>query len=133
VEDGGTAQVTPSTEMAGAMPHRVAIQIKRQARTAIFVLALLAPSSALAHDTWLNGYEVDPITKEICCGVDDTKLVDDLVRINANGSIWFTDHPLIIISAGRIQSSPDGHWWRSLTDDYESGITIRCVFGPYTY
>jgi hypothetical protein len=41
--------------------------------------------------------------KGLCCGVDETKLVDDLVRANANGSIWFIDLPGMFIPPERIQ------------------------------
>lgn len=106
---------------------------RRRALRVIYAFVLLPAGSAFAHDSWLNGDEVDPITKGICCGVDDTKLVDHLVRANANGSIWFIDQPGILIAPERIQPSRDGHWWRSMTSDYEAGMTIRCVFGPYNY
>src|ERR1700693_3840137 len=85
----------------------------RRARWAICALTLLLANGASAHDIWLNGEEVDPITKGMCCGIDDTKIVDDLVRANANGSIWFIDQPAILIPPERIQPSRDGHWWRS--------------------
>jgi hypothetical protein len=97
----------------------------------IMGLALLVAPAA-GHDQWLNGYEVDPVLKLICCGPDDTKLVDSLVRLAANGGgIYFTDQPDIIIPFSRVQPSPDGHWWRSMAN-YEPAL-VRCVFGPYAY
>jgi hypothetical protein len=115
------------------MPDTIECKTRRRARNAFCALALLLPNGAFAHDSWLNGYEVDPITKDLCCGVDDMKLVDNLVRANANGSIWFIDQPAILIAPGRIQPSPDGHWWRSMTFGTDGGIYIHCVFGPYSY
>ena len=115
------------------MPDTIEGKVRSRAREVICALVLLLADGAFAHDTWLNGLEVDPITKGMCCGAEDTKLVDHLVRSNANGGISFVDHPGILIPPGRIQPSPDGHWWRSMTFDYEAGITIRCVFGPYNY
>jgi hypothetical protein len=124
---------SPFDGKAWAMPDTIECKTRCRARNALRALALLLPNGAFAHDSWLNGFEVDPITKGVCCGVDDTKLVDDLVRANANGSIWFIDQPDMLIPQERIQPSPDGHWWRSMTT-YEAGFTtIRCVYGPYTY
>jgi hypothetical protein len=103
---------------------------------ALAAFALLTgPSSRVsAHNSWINGYEVDPITKGICCGIDDTKPADHLVRANADGSIWFIDIPGLLIPPERIQPSPDGHWWRSVSSGgIEGVITVHCVFGPYTY
>jgi hypothetical protein len=115
------------------MPDTIESKTRRRARNAICAVALLFANHASAHESWLNGSEVDPITKGICCGIDDTKLADHLVRANANGSIWFIDIPGVLILPERIQPSPDGHWWRSVTFGVEGGITIHCVFGPYTY
>jgi hypothetical protein len=101
---------------------------------AAFPLLTAQSSRVSAHDSWFNGLEVNPITKGICCGIDDTKLADHLVRANADGSIWFIDAPGLLILRERIQPSPDGHWWRSVTSGGVEGvITVHCVFGPYTY
>jgi len=115
------------------MPDTIEGKVRSRAREVICALVLLPAHGAFAHDSWLNGLEVDPITKGMCCGSEDTKLVDHLVRPHANGGISFVDHPGILIPPGRIQPSPDGHWWRSMTIDDEAGVTIRCVFGPYNY
>ena len=102
------------------------------ARIVIVVPALPVTPSA-AHDHWLNGQEVDPILKLRCCGPDDTKVVDGLVRFSPGGdSIYFADMPGLRIPFSRVQPSPDGHWWRSMSADDETGA-IRCVFGPYGY
>jgi hypothetical protein len=79
------------------MPDTVGCKTRRRVRKVICALALLLTNAASAHDTWLNGDEVDPVTKGMCCGIDDTKVVDDLVRANANGSIWFIDLPGMLI------------------------------------
>jgi hypothetical protein len=89
---------------------------------------------AAGHDWWLNGEEVDPVLKLMCCGPNDTKLVDGLVRLSADGkSIYFNDRPSEIILLSRVQPSPDGHWWRSIDNGDEEKAIIRCVFGPYAY
>jgi hypothetical protein len=101
---------------------------------AAFALFAALSSRVSAHNSWFNGFEVDPITKGICCGIDDTKHADDVVRANADGSIWFIDIPGLLIPPKRIQPSPDGHWWRSVSSGgIEGVITVHCVFGPYTY
>jgi hypothetical protein len=82
------------------MPDTIVCKTRRRARKMICALALLLANAASAHDTWLNGDEVDPITKGMCCGIDDTKVVDDLVRANANGSIWFIDLPRVVSRYG---------------------------------
>jgi hypothetical protein len=30
---------------------------------------------AHAHDTWMDGKRVDPLTKKLCCGENDCKLL----------------------------------------------------------
>jgi hypothetical protein len=112
------------------MPDTIECKTRRRARMVICALPLLLADASSAHDTWLNGDEVDPITKGMCCGIDDTKVVDDLVRVSANGSIWFIDLPGMLIPPERIQPSRDGHWWRSMTFG-EGSVTVHCVFGPY--
>jgi hypothetical protein len=98
----------------------------------ICLSVLVVPASG--HDWWLNGKEVDPVLKLMCCGPNDTKLVDSLVRLSADGkSIYFNDRPTEIILFSRIQPSPDGHWWRSIDDGDEEKAIVRCVFGPYAY
>jgi hypothetical protein len=114
------------------MPHTIGRKCRRRARSLICALAVLFGNGVFAHDSWLNGDQVDPITRGACCGVDDTKLVDDLVKVDVDGSIWFVDLPGVRIPAERIQPSGDAHWWRSMTSD-EAGMTIRCVSGPYNY
>ena len=97
---------------------------------AIAGLGLLV-TPATAHDQWLTGEEVDPVLKVHCCGQNDTKLVDSLVRFAADGSgVYFIDQP-DIIPFSRVQPSPDGHWWRSMADSVPT--FTRCVFGPNAY
>src|SRR6516164_8833844 len=104
----------------------------RLALGVIGLSALIVP--AAGHDQWLNGEQVDPVLKLMCCGPNDTKLVDSLVRLSADGeSIYFDDRPNEIILLSRVQPSADGHWWRSIDDGDEEKATIRCVFGPYAY
>ena len=91
----------------------------------ILLLALAMPASA--HDTWSDGGQVDPQTKELCCSGADTKIADDLVHSAMDG-VTFSDRPGELVRFSRIQVSPDGHWWRSVW-----GGQIRCVFGPYAY
>lgn len=95
------------------MPDTIECKTRRRARNAICALALVLPNGAFAHDSF-NGFEVDPITKGTCCGVDDTKLVDDLVRANTNGGIWFIDQPGMLVPPERIQPSP---WTLVALDD----------------
>jgi hypothetical protein len=107
-------------------------KVMRLALGVIGLSVLIVP--AAGHDQWLNGYEVDPVLKLMCCGPNDTKLVDGLVRLSAGGmSIYFDDRPDEIIPFSRVQPSPDGHWWRSIDDGDEEKATIRSVFGPYAY
>lgn len=91
------------------------------------VLFCAATSRSYGHDTWMNGQQVDPKTKELCCSEADTKIADDLVKEVAGG-VEFTDRPGEVIPIERLQPSPDGHWWRSVWGD-----KIRCVFAPYAY
>jgi hypothetical protein len=115
------------------MPDTIEGKVRSRAREVICALVLLLADGAFAHDSWLNGDEVDPITRGICCGVNDTKIVDHLVRTKPNGSIWFVDQPDFEIALERVQPSPDGHWWRSMDIDGEGIVHIRCVFAPYAY
>jgi hypothetical protein len=107
---------------------------KRKARVAACIGGLaLCAAPALAHDHWFDGSRVDPVLKLQCCGDDDTKMVDELVRLSVDGhGVYFIDQPGALISFSRVQPSPDGHWWRSIADDDET-LTIRCVFGPYSF
>jgi hypothetical protein len=112
--------------------HLSAIRTPMSPTPFIIGLALLA-SPAAAHDQWLDGEQVDPVLKLLCCGPDDTRIVDNLVRFSADGDgIYFVDMPGFRIPFSRVQPSPDGHWWRSF-DASEETWTIRCVFGPYGY
>jgi hypothetical protein len=80
----------------------------------IMGLALLAAPAA-AHDQWLNGEQVDPVLRLRCWGSNETKVVDTLVRLSADGkSIYFIDQPgnviplhefsRLLMATGRSQS-----------------------------
>jgi hypothetical protein len=52
-----------------------------------------------------------------------TKLVDNLVRLSADGKgIYFNDRPSEIIFLSRVQPSADGHRWRSIDDGDEEKL-----------
>lgn len=80
----------------------------------------------------MNGQEVDPVTKNRCCGVSDCKAIpSEIVHITPNGYIVedtakhrITNDELIPYS--RAQPSPDGEYWRC--EDYYKHT--QCFFAP---
>lgn len=99
-----------------------------------FIFAfLLLITPALSHEWWGNGKEVDPITRQNCCGKSDCKVLDEKTLKRkvtkygielefpnpvppANGlkHLW---KPVIkdIISHKRVQPSPDGKYWACIS------------------
>lgn len=76
------------------------------------------------HDTWLNGKEVDPRTKRMCCGNNDTKLLDDS-QVHAVKGGFLIDDTGEIVPYDREQPSPDGRYYIS-----RWGGSTACFFGP---
>ncbi len=94
-------------------------------RRAATLLLLLFASSALAHDYWGNGREVDRTTKSLCCGKNDCKEVDPkLMHVDKDGVVRFDDVPYTTL-ASKIMPSPDGNIWRCIWGD-----SIKCLFVP---
>jgi len=87
------------------------------------MLALFA-APALAHDFWLDGSRVDPLTKAMCCGENDTKQVPRELVEQTRAGLRFRDTGETIPWA-RVQPSPDGAYWRSTW-----GGETKCVFAP---
>jgi len=87
-------------------------------------LTLVAWDGASSHDFWINGKNVDPITKKLCCGESDCKLVPtDAVHVTSEG-YKFDDVPYVVPMA-RAQVSPDGKYWRCIW-----GGEVQCFFAP---
>lgn len=95
-----------------------------------FIFAfLLLITPALSHEWWGNGQEVDPQTKQNCCGVSDCKMLDEktLKRkvtkygielefpnpVKPSKHLEFMWKPIIkeTIPYKRVQPSPDGKYW----------------------
>jgi hypothetical protein len=82
-------------------------------------------TTALAHDYWGNGQEVDRATRDLCCGKNDCKeIMPNAMHVGGDGLVRFDDVPLTV-PATRIMPSPDGRIWRCIW-----GSQIKCLFAP---
>ena len=62
------------------------IMSRRVLRRSLVIAVLGIATSALAHDFWLDGSAVDSVTKRVCCGVKDYRIIDpSKVHITARG------------------------------------------------
>jgi hypothetical protein len=66
---------------------------------------------AQAHDFWISGQAVDPITKKLCCGENDCRALGEDEYEIVEGGYRLKDTGEII-AYDRAQPSPDGHTWR---------------------
>lgn len=89
----------------------------------VFVFMILA-TSALAHDQWWNGKEVDPWTKRVCCGTNDVFLLSKEQVKSVPGGMKLMDTGETIPNH-RIQPSPDGLFWA-----FRWGKETQCFFAP---
>ena len=97
----------------------------------LFFASVLSLSSnvCFAHEFWLNGRKVDPVTKNFCCGADDCKVLSkDLVRVEQYGyRLLDTDE---VVSFTRAQPSPDGEYWVCRWGaGTKTGPETKCFFG----
>lgn len=100
-------------------------------RRLVFALVLIAlPASA--HDFWISGKAVDPITKLYCCGENDCHLVP-VSQAHVTKGGYLLDDTGETISWDRVQPSPDGGiWacrWGNGSGELGDGST-KCFFAP---
>lgn len=88
------------------------------------IVATLMTTPALAHDFWGNGQEVDPVTKQLCCGKGDAHVLDERTAI-ARGNGYYLKDTGETIPYGRVQPSPDGLIWA-----FRWGGETKCFFAP---
>jgi len=81
-----------------------------------------------SHDTWMNGKEVDPTTKSLCCGNGDCK-VYPLEHAHMTAEGWYLEITNETIPWARVQFSPDGFMWRCSSRMTVPDKTI-CFFAP---
>lgn len=97
----------------------------------VLALILLVPglSRAAAHDFWINGSKVDPVTKNFCCGAGDCRAMPKhQIRIERYGYRLLDTNELI--SFARAQPSPDGEYWVCRWGaGTRSGEETKCFFG----
>jgi hypothetical protein len=92
---------------------------------ALALLVLLAAVPAAAHDFWANGKEVDPVTKRVCCGQSDAKLLDQTeVHIVPGG--YELDDTGEVVPYDHAQPSVDGRYWV-----FRWGGGTQCFFAPF--
>jgi hypothetical protein len=81
-------------------------------------------SGARAHDFWIDGKAVDPITKKLCCGEGDCKVISlSLAHVTHVG--YRLDDTGETIPWHRVQISPDAAMWRC-----RWGGQTQCFFAP---
>jgi len=83
---------------------------------------------AFCHDEWLNHQQVDPQTKNRCCGISDCKLYP-LEHAHPRIGGWYLDLTNETIAWARVQPSPDGYMWRCAALNRQPDETI-CLFAP---
>jgi hypothetical protein len=77
-----------------------------------------------AHDFWIDGKKVDPITKKLCCGENDCKMISlEIAHVTRVG--YRLDDTGETIPWHRVQISPDGAMWRC-----RWGGQTQCFFAP---
>jgi hypothetical protein len=81
-------------------------------------------SPAKAHDFWMDRQKVDPLTKHLCCGENDCKIVpSEIAHVTPNG--YRLDDSGETIPWDHVQISPDGYMWRC-----RWGGETQCFFAP---
>jgi len=91
--------------------------------TAVVMLVLVA-SKAHAHDFWENGKAVDPVTKRVCCGQNDAKMLDQ-TQVHATVGGYKLDDTGEIVPYEHTQPSVDGQYWV-----FRWGGGTQCFFAP---
>ena len=94
------------------------------------LIALASPfSNSAAHDFWINGSKVDPVTKNFCCGAGDCRaLPKSMVKVERYGYRLLDTNELISFS--RTQPSPDGEYWVCRWGEgTRTGKETKCFFG----
>ncbi len=93
-------------------------------RSSILVTLLMMGGSAMAHEFWANGAEVDPWTKRVCCGEHDAKILQPAqVRVTREGYLLSDTGETIAFD--RTQPSPDGKIWA-----FRWAGETQCFFAP---
>ncbi|HMN73099.1 MAG TPA: hypothetical protein PKA55_14640 [Rhodoblastus sp.] len=87
------------------------------------ILLILGVSHARAHDFWIDGSKVDPVTKSFCCGAGDCRAMPkEMVKVERGGYRLLDTNELIPFL--RAQPSPDGEYWVC-----RWGAETKCFFG----
>jgi hypothetical protein len=86
----------------------------------------LGSTSALAHEKWWDGKEVDPVTKRYCCGDNDIKhLEPSEVHVRPDG--YKLDDSGETVPYAQAQPSPDGEYW---VFRWGNPVRTQCFFAP---
>jgi hypothetical protein len=87
-------------------------------------LAFVGITEAAAHDFWIDGKKVDPITKKLCCGDNDCQIISlEIAHVTQVG--YLREDTGEMIPWHRVQPSPDGAMWRC-----RWGGQTQCFFAP---
>ena len=103
------------------------------ARFVLVVALAICAGAGHAHDFWLDGHKVDPVTRNYCCGASDcTPLSKDQVRVEQNGYRLLDTNEVVDFS--RAQPSPDGEYWVCRWGGgTKGGEETKCFFGSELY
>jgi hypothetical protein len=88
----------------------------------VFVPALFAVNTALAHDSWISRGGLKNAAGEWCCGDYDCK---SYTRTSSTAAGWMVDGELVPFDEAMPVAPPDG----KLTICRRPDGTRRCVFG----
>lgn len=91
----------------------------------VAALVAFADVATMAHERWLDGKMVDPLTKARCCGKNDCHLIPER-QAHATKEGYKLDDTGELIEWQRVQPSPDGGIWAC-----RWGGETKCLFAPH--
>jgi hypothetical protein len=94
-------------------------------RPAAALVVLACTAGATAHERWLDGKMIDPLTKMRCCGENDCHIIPER-QAHATKDGYRLDDTGELIEWPRVQPSPDGGIWAC-----RWGGETKCFFAPY--
>lgn len=98
---------------------------RKQIPVAATTFVLLMLGVAHAHSFWANGQEVDPITKRVCCGRADAKMLPKS-EVHAVAGGYKLDDTGEIVPYDHAQPSVDGQYWV-----FRWNHQTQCFFAPF--
>jgi hypothetical protein len=109
---------------------------------------MLIATPAFCHNFWGNGDEVDPTTKQKCCGENDCHSFiapNEPTKVDGGYSVKDESGVERFVPDYMVQPSKDGYFWicewgNDTSWDIENGYQrnvpqgrIKCFFAPLTY